>query len=174
MAQGVEGARPASPARLDALTLRTFYVVRHAKAGDREEWTGDDRLRPLTKKGQKQAKDLVGVFLRLTVSAIYSSPYLRCVQTVEPLAKERRLTVKQSPSLEEGHGLEGLTEFLGDRSLDDVVLCTHGDIVFELVEDLVAREVIKAGDGGYAKGSTWVLDVDDHGVPERARYIPAP
>lgn len=154
--------------------MRTFYVVRHAKAGDREEWSGDDRLRPLSKKGMKQAGDLVGVFQKRPVTAIFSSAYVRCVQTVEPLAAARKLTVKPSPELEEGHGLEGLTEFLGDRSLDGVVLSTHGDIVFELVEDLVGREVIRPGEGGYAKGSTWVLDVDDHGVSERAHYIVAP
>jgi 8-oxo-dGTP diphosphatase len=154
--------------------LRTFYVVRHAKAGDRESWSGDDRIRPLTKKGFKQAEAMVDLFEDLAISDIYSSPFLRCRQSVEPLAAARKLELKQSPSLEEGHGLEGLTEFLGDQSLDDVVLSTHGDIVWELVEDLVSREVIRPGDGGYAKGSTWVLEVDDHGVTERARYIPAP
>jgi 8-oxo-dGTP diphosphatase len=156
------------------MTLRTFYVVRHGKAGNPDKWSGDDRQRPLSKKGKKQAEELVDLFKRLPVSDIYSSDYLRCVQTVEPLATARRLEIKRSPSLEFGRGLEGLGEFLGDRALDDAVLSTHGDIVFELVEDLVAREVIKSGEGGYQKGSTWVLEVDDHGVTERARYIPAP
>jgi len=172
MEEGVELTRPQAPPGVDA--VRTFYVVRHAKAADREEWTGDDRLRPLTKKGKKQAEELVDAFKRLAISDIFSSSYLRCRQSVEPLGKARKLEVKLSPSLEEGHGLEGLTEFLGDRSLDNTVLSTHGDIVWELVDDLVEREVIAAGDGGYQKGSTWVLEVDDHGVAERARYIPPP
>jgi 8-oxo-dGTP diphosphatase len=148
--------------------------VRHAKAGSRSHWSGDDRVRPLSKKGWKQAEELVTVLQSFPISAIFSSPILRCVQTVEPLARARRLEVKQSPSLAEGQGLEGLGEFLGDRSLDALVLSTHGDIVWELVEDLVSREVINEGERGFAKGSTWVLDVDDHGVPERARYLPAP
>ena len=154
--------------------MRTFYVVRHGKAGKPEEWTGDDRLRPLSKKGVKQAEELVGLYAKFDISDVYSSAYLRCVQTVEPLAEARRLKVKLSPSLEFGHGLEGLGEFLGDRALDGVVLSTHGDITAELVEDLVAREVIKQGYGGLQKGSTWVLEVDDHGVTERARFIGAP
>jgi phosphohistidine phosphatase SixA len=128
----------------------------------------------LSTKGQKQAQELVATFKPFTISDIYSSSYLRCVQTVEPLARALRLKVKSSPSLEEGHGLEGLIEFLGDRSLDRLVLSTHGDIVWELVEDLVGREVIRAGEGGFEKGATWVLEVDDHGVAERARYIAAP
>ena len=122
----------------------------------------------------KQAEELVGLFRRFDVSAIYSSAFLRCRQTVEPLATARKLEAKLSPSLEEGHGLEGLREFLGDRSLDDAVLSTHGDIVWELVEDLVDREVIGAGEGGDQKGSTWGLEVDDHGGAERARYMSPP
>jgi phosphohistidine phosphatase SixA len=172
--EGVEIARPQKAPRVDALSLRTFYVVRHGKAGNPDKWTGDDRLRPLNKKGKKQAEELVALFKRLPVSDVYSSDYLRCVQTVEPLAAARHIEIKRAPSLEFGSGLRGLGEFLEDRALADVVLSTHGDIVFELVEDLVAREVIKAGEGGDQKGSTWVLEVDEHGVTERARFIPAP
>lgn len=156
------------------MTLRGFYVVRHAKAGDRDGRSGDDRKRPLTAKGRKQAEELASRLESFRVSAICSSPYARCVQTVEPLARTRKLRIETSPSLQEGRGLAGLAEFFRDRTLADVVLCTHGDIVFELVEDLVARNVIRAGDGGYQKGSTWALEVDEHGIPVRARYISAP
>jgi phosphohistidine phosphatase SixA len=153
--------------------VRTFYVVRHAKAGSRGRWTGDDRLRPLTKKGQKQADALVETFEKLPIKSIFSSPYLRCTQTVEPLSHVLKLPVKSSIELAEGHGLEGLNEFLGNSNLDHAVLSTHGDIVWELVEELVSRHVVRAGDGGFDKGSTWVVRVQD-GVPVKARYIPAP
>lgn len=149
-------------------------MVRHAKAGDRDAWTSDDRERPLTKKGLAQASELVRLLQPFALFAIFSSAYARCTQTVQPLAQARRLEVQMSPSLEEGSGLEGLEEFFGDRGLDGAVLSTHGDIVQELVEDLGGREVIKPGYGGMDKGSTWVVQVDDHGVVERARYIPAP
>ena len=148
--------------------------MRHAKAGDRAAWTGDDRKRPLTKSGLEQAKELVTLLASFPIEAIFSSAYLRCVQTVEPLARVRKLEIKLSPSLEEGHGIEGFEEFFGDRSLDKAVLSTHGDIFEELIEDLVNREVIAPGYGGAEKGSTWVVGVDEHGVPGRARFIPAP
>lgn len=109
----------------------------------------------------------------LSIKAIFSSPYLRCVQTVEPLGRVRRLNVKSAIELAEGHGLEGLNTFLINSKLDHAVLSTHGDIVWELVEDLVARHVIRAGDGGFEKGSTWVVGVQN-GVPVKARYLPAP
>ena len=44
----------------------------------------------------------------------------------------------------------------------------------KLVENLVRREVPEASDGGYEKGSTWILEVDEEGVPERAHYLRAP
>ncbi len=153
--------------------MSVFYFVRHAKAGSRSHWRGDDRLRPVGKKGAKQAEALIDIFKSFKISAIYSSPYLRCMQTVEPLANDRGLEVREAPALAEGHGLRGAFEFMGDPKLDDVVLSTHGDVVWELVEDLVRRRVIKPGEGGYEKGSTWVVEVRD-GKPVRALFIPGP
>ena len=150
-----------------------FYFVRHAKAGSRGHWQGDDRVRPIGKKGKKQAEALIDVFKPYKLSAIYSSPYLRCVQTVEPLARDRELEIQETPDLAEGRGLRGAMKFMSDENLDNVVLSTHGDLVWELVEELVRRRVIRAGEGGYEKGSTWVVDVED-GKPVRARFIPAP
>ena len=176
MAEGLEVTGAKTLARLDGLSqgaVGTFYVVRHAKAGSRRHWTGDDRLRPLSQKGFKQAETLVSIFDPFRVTAIFSSPYLRCVQTVEPLARAKGAAVKQSPSLAEGHGLAGAMQLMGDPALDGVVLSTHGDIVWELVEDLVKRHVVKPGGGGYEKGATWVVDVEA-GAPVHARFIEAP
>ncbi|HLQ14662.1 MAG TPA: phosphoglycerate mutase family protein [Candidatus Eisenbacteria bacterium] len=153
--------------------MGTFYVVRHAKSGSRSHWSGDDRLRPLTKKGQNQADALVSILEPFPIAAIYSSPFLRCVQTVQPLAKARKLPLKQTPALGEGKGLAGAMQFIGDPKLKRAVLCTHGDIMWELVDELVKRKIVKPGEGGYDKGAMWVVDVKD-GSFEGARYIPAP
>lgn len=107
------------------------------------------------------------------ITAVYSSPFLRCIQTVEPLARTRGLEIKQSAALAEGMGLHGAMQFISDPKLDHAVLSCHGDLVWELVEDLVKRRVVKPDQGGFAKGSTWVVDYDA-GVPLRARFIPAP
>ena len=63
-----------------------IYLVRHAKAGHRERWTDDDEVRPLTKKGWRQAKALVELFDTQPFARLVSSRYVRCVQTLEPLA----------------------------------------------------------------------------------------
>jgi hypothetical protein len=80
--------------------------------------------------------------------------------------------VKQTSMLAEGHGLAGAMQVMGHPKLDHAVLSTHGDIVWELVEELVKQRVIKPGTGGFDKGSTWVVDLED-GVFTRARFIPA-
>lgn len=95
------------------------------------------------------------------------------MQTVEPLARARGVRVKQSEALAEGQGLHGASTFTRDPKLDHVVLSCHGDLVWELVEDIVNRRVVKAGEGGFDKGSTWVVAFEK-GVPVKARFIPAP
>jgi 8-oxo-dGTP diphosphatase len=153
--------------------MPTFYFVRHAKAGSRSNWDGDDRARRLTKSGMKQADALVAVLAPYAISAILSSPYERCVQTVEPLARARRLKVQETRHLAEGARLKGAFQFIEDPELDDTVLCTHGDVMQELVEDLIRRRIVKASHMALEKCSTWVVEVDD-GSPVGARYIPAP
>jgi 8-oxo-dGTP diphosphatase len=150
-----------------------FYVVRHARAGSRSHWPDDDRLRPLSRKGHEQAERLVAVLADFPISSVFSSPFVRCVQTVEPIARARGLEVKQTSVLAEGSGLRGAKTLMSDTNLDHAVLCTHGDVVWELVEDLTKRRVLPAFREDFEKGSTWVVEVAK-GAPVRARYIPAP
>jgi 8-oxo-dGTP diphosphatase len=153
--------------------MSTLYFVRHAKAASRSNWDEDDRVRPLSKSGFKQADELVTVLGPYAISAVLSSPYERCVQTVEPLARARRLKVQETRHLAEGARLKGAFRFIEDPELDDTVLCTHGDVIQELVEDLIRRRIVKASHLALDKGSTWVVEVED-GSPVGARYIPAP
>jgi 8-oxo-dGTP diphosphatase len=153
--------------------VAAFYIVRHAKAGSRSHWTGDDRKRPLSKKGRLQAEAIALGLRYFQITTVFSSPYLRCVETVEPLARKLRLEVTQTAELAEGRGVRGLYRFFDDPALDRVVLCTHGDLMWELVEDLTQRRVLPAFREAFDKGSTWVVEVED-GSPVGARYIPAP
>jgi 8-oxo-dGTP diphosphatase len=143
------------------------FLVRHADAGDRARWKGDDRERPLTKRGRRQAEGLVDLLRDEPVSRILSSPYVRCRQTVEPLAAARGLPVEDAPELEEGAGTGPLRRLLG--VVEDAVLCSHGDVIQEFLDLLRRRGV--AVDGGLAKGSVWILDLV-HGEVFAARYLP--
>jgi 8-oxo-dGTP diphosphatase len=146
-----------------------ILLIRHAKSGSRERWEGDDRLRPLTRSGWRQAEALVEKLRDEPIERILSSPYLRCIQTVEPLAAARGLRVEPTDDLAEGAGIGPLRRLLAE--LGNAALCTHGDVVQEVVEWLRHRGV--AVDGGLAKGSIWVLDVV-HGEVVAARYLPPP
>jgi 8-oxo-dGTP diphosphatase len=104
-------------------------VLRHASAGDRFHWDGEDHLRPLDEKGWRQAAELVDTLVPLGVLRIVSSPYTRCVQTVEPLAAALGLEVEQDERLAEGTG-GAAAELLREEG---VVACTHGDVCHALV-----------------------------------------
>lgn len=149
------------------------YVVRHAKAGDREAWEGDDRLRPLTKSGRRQAEELVERFANDRIDGIQSSPYVRCVQTVEPLAKARGLRVESNPELEEGKGPKPIMRLLERASGRNLVLCTHGDIVDDLLGELIKQGLVTRAKASNEKGGTWVLE-GQRGVVSGAQYRPAP
>ncbi|MGO2612608.1 NUDIX hydrolase [Corynebacterium flavescens] len=70
-----------------APTTRVLYV-RHARAHDRKKWEGSDDLRPLDKKGRRQAEMLVPLLAPFHPTAIYSAQPQRCQQTAAPLADE--------------------------------------------------------------------------------------
>jgi phosphohistidine phosphatase SixA len=108
--------------------LMPLLLVRHASAGDRAQWVGDDRERPLDKRGRKRAEELVAQLEPYPIEAILSSPARRCVETVEPLARARGLEIEQRPELsEELQATEGaaLVRSLADRT---VVVCGHGGL----------------------------------------------
>lgn len=149
------------------------YVVRHAKAGDRSDWEGDDRLRPLTRSGEKQAEALAAMLANEPIDKILSSGYLRCMQTVEPLAAPRKLPVEPARELEEGAGGDSVIRLVEKFKGRDIVLCTHGDVVEELLELLIAQGLVPRARANMEKGSTWVLDEKD-GKITGAKYLPAP
>ena len=107
----------------------TSVLVRHASAGDRNDWVGDDRQRPLDARGRRQAAELVKLLRALELRRVVSSPYARCVETVEPLAAALGLPVEHDERLAEGMGRAAL-ELLRQHG---VACCTHGDVVGDLL-----------------------------------------
>src|SRR2546428_7425922 len=118
------------------------FVIRHAKAVDREEWEGDDRLRPLTKAGRRQADGLAEALKNERIDKVLSSPFVRCVQTVEPLAAKLRLPIEPRKDLEEGAGGERVPRIMPEFNGRNTVLCNPGDVVEELDEELIERGLV--------------------------------
>jgi len=106
------------------------------------------------------------------VEAVFSSPALRCVQTVEPLAASLGLEVAIEPGLFEGatraRSLEVVRSFTGRN----VVLCSHGDVIPDVLRHLEIGGSRLSG-RGCAKGSIWKLDNSTERI-ESGEYFDAP
>src|SRR3954463_9605542 len=138
----------------------TVYLVRHAVALSRKAWNNDDDdLRPLTPKGERQAADLTQLLRDAPVRRVMSSPAVRCVETVRPLAKKLGLRVDATDGLAEGAPPGKAYDLMRKvaRKKGDSVLCAHGDLVPALV-DAVARDGAETGRVLWAKGSIWKLE----------------
>lgn len=146
----------------------TLLFVRHAVALRRRDWTQPDELRPLSPRGYQQADGLPAALARFEVARILSSPSTRCLETVGPLAARLGLPVEEREELAEGAGTAALALLGG---LDGTtVLCSHGDVLPELLGAVAGSERLPEGDLPCEKGSTWV--VEDGRT--RATYLPPP
>ena len=128
----------------------TSVLLRHASAGDRDRWPVADELRPLDARGRLQAIALVELLLPLGVSRVVSSPYVRCLETVEPLAAALEVPVEPDDRLAEGAGLAA-AELVRETG---VVCCTHGDIV-----EAVLGRGLKKGAAVVLKGGDVVREI---------------
>ena len=148
-------------------------LVRHAAALDRLSWDDDDAARPLRKRGRRQAEKLVALLADFEVERVLSSPFLRCVETVVPLAADRGLVVEETDALAEGASHDAVVlvrSFAGHT----VALCSHGDVIPRVLEHLVVHDGLDLGhDPRSAKASTWVLE-DDGVRVVKAFYLEPP
>jgi 8-oxo-dGTP diphosphatase len=134
-----------------------LYLVRHAKAGSRRDWNDDDELRPLSKAGRKQSDQIAERLHRRGITALVSSPYVRCVQTLDPLAGRCGLTVTIDDRLAEGNDFRGAIDLLSALP-DGAVLCSHGDIVPAVIEALQRRGCEIATPADWRKATVWLVD----------------
>ena len=136
------------------------YLMRHAHAGKKSTWQGPDLARPLSPLGRREALGLIEQLADLPVGRLLSSPAVRCLETIAPLAARLGLPIEPDDRL----GVDGpagdVLELLATPVLDQAVVCTHGELigrVFAELEDAGARLSDKPR---WPKGSTWVLDRD--------------
>ena len=150
-----------------------LYFVRHAKAGSRSDWVGDDRLRPLSSKGRVQSEALADRLADVANGALVSSPYLRCIETLQPLAERLGGAVRADDRLAEDTGFSGALELLAELP-DGSVLCSHGDVIPETIGALQRRGTTIVGEPDWRKASVWVLTRDAAGEFTSATAWPPP
>ena len=77
-----------------------LILVRHASAGRKADWPGDDQSRPLDARGAADAQALAGLLACFAPTArVISSPALRCTDTVRPFAASFGGTVEAEACL---------------------------------------------------------------------------
>lgn len=148
-----------------------IFLVRHAHAGSRQAWEEPDHLRPLTEKGWRQADEIAVELADVGLQRLLSSHYLRCTQSFGPLAAKLALPVEDHPALAEGATLASGIELIESliASGTTAALCSHGDIIPELLNGLARRGAEVDPNGACPKGSIWSLEVEG-GAVVRAHY----
>jgi 8-oxo-dGTP diphosphatase len=146
-----------------------FVLVRHAHAGDKRQWKGPDRERPLSERGRQQAQGLVNSLSALDSPRFLSSPSLRCRQTLEPLAARHARAVETSALLGPDAKAPALDRFLNDAGLEGAVLCTHGETLTRLMrlwrrdasirfpDELAPAFGSRTGKDVTEKGAAWII-----------------
>lgn len=139
-----------------------LYLVRHGSAGVRNDADPADTERHLDAFGLRQAVQIAERLSGEDITVVLASPAARCVETIEPLASSLGLEVEIDDRLFEGTDVDAswaLVEALIDH--DEVaVLCSHGDVIPELIRRAKGRGMEVPGKAGCSKGSLWSLEWD--------------
>jgi 8-oxo-dGTP diphosphatase len=141
------------------------HLVRHAKAKNRVEWPEPDDVRPLTKRGRREAVALAERLRSEVPGRLVSSPFLRCVQTFEPLAQVLDVPIETTGLLAEAaDGREALDLMVSLARTESVACCTHADVLYDVMRVVTMIGVPLDGPLDVPVASTWVLDVEDDRV----------
>lgn len=162
----------------------TIELVRHAKAHSRDRWWGrPDRERPLTEVGMDQARDIAQALQAEgpPIAKLFSSPWLRCTQTLDPLADALGVNVVEVDQLGEvislpvhdggdawvtsawlgGRAVAFLDRVVAEYAGRRIVACSHGDVIPALVALVVGRDGLDTTDVRCHKGGRFTLDFLD-------------
>ena len=151
-----------------------LVVVRHGTAKSKRAWKGRDQDRPLTASGMKQAKAIATRFARYKPDRVISSPSLRCMETISPLASACGSRVEKSDHLRPDGGdgaVRLVTRLLAEGPTSGtIVICTHREVIVRILPILASQFGVRLGHrlpGG--KGSGWILTFRDSRLRE-VRY----
>ena len=146
-------------ARLPA-DIATVLLMRHASAGKRSEFQGDDRLRPLDPAGRRHARGSVRPLAAFRPARILAADRVRCEQTVAPLADHLGLPLRPAPEFsdeaflaEPGRAVEALHRLAGEPG--STLICSQGDAIPGLLDELAAPTMPHVA----RKGSVWALSL---------------
>jgi 8-oxo-dGTP pyrophosphatase MutT (NUDIX family)/phosphohistidine phosphatase SixA len=142
-----------------AITL----MARHAHAGERKKWSGDDALRPIDPQGQTEADGLGAVLALVDPARLFAATPLRCKQTLEPLARRLGLPIVIDSAFAEPADLDELpakvkvaaSRLAELRDGGTAAICSQGKVIPPLLASLRGEE--DPAPYKTPKGSGWLL-----------------
>ncbi len=152
-----------------------LFLIRHADAGDRTRYRGEDLGRPLSAKGHRQSAAIAERLGKRPIAALLSSPARRCRETLLPLSSASGLPLEEFDALVEGaEPSAALTALLAraPRPEAPLVACSHGDVLGAIVERLFALGLPTKGKARLPKGMTIEVALDASGKPEHLTFVP--
>ena len=142
------------------------HLVRHGRAEKRSRWDGPDELRPLTGEGLRHAERIGQKLARGRPDRLLASPFLRCRQTLEPLARRVGLEVETREWLAKGEDPRKAADLMRRERGQRKVCCTHTELLGEVEHELAelgvdARTLGRAalGAGGSESERLAVVDL---------------
>ncbi len=147
-----------------------LYVVRHADAGARGPSGDADDSRPLSARGRRQADALRDQLAEVSFTRLVASPSVRCGETLRPIAERLGLEVTADERLAEGTGFAGALAVADELRDETAAICSHGDVIPDLLEALQRRGTRFKDELRWEKASTWVLTRDADGF-SKGRYL---
>jgi len=159
----------------DPRDTSALVVVRHASAGDRDTWPGDDRDRPLDDEGERQAATLTAVLQAYGVQRAVSADVLRCRATLEPFAATTRVAVENAAEVTAGRfehdpraGVDLALRLAADAP---AVLSGQREVIGDLLAGLLERlgAALPAELAETPKGSAVVLHLGPASADARHR-----
>lgn len=119
-------------------TPTTFILVRHAEKAD------DGTRNPsLSEIGKERAANLAEILSKQEIAALYSTPYKRTQETLQPLADNMELEVQAYDPYSKG---EWLGELYKTHEGKTVVISGHSNTIPNLANALLGKETFQQFD----------------------------
>jgi 2,3-bisphosphoglycerate-dependent phosphoglycerate mutase len=110
----------------------TFILVRHAEKSD-----DGTKNPPLNEAGVERAINIANMLEKQNIAALYSTPYKRTQETLQPLAENKGLEVQEYDPYAKGEWLATLAEKHGNGT---VVISGHSNTIPILANALLGDE----------------------------------
>ena len=140
----------------------TLIIVRHTKALERGDWDEDDSKRTLDERGLAQSEALIQHLEPFGIDEIYSSDYIRCVETVTPLAQSRGLKITEIPNLNEAN-----FEFDPERAISfanavkqdekNILICSHNPVIPTMLRGILNTKLKNKDLIKLEPGDAWIV-----------------